>query len=132
MSCRSKSEYSGKSLLSAVGSAGVWQAAHPVHEKHGQCAAPLTGYVNELPLKRAFMLLATRREVRVSDAALQAGFSDISHFNRPFRYRFGGTPSGVRSQASGALRAAWESHLARAKWMTEHGYRGLLRRGTPR
>lgn len=22
---------------------------------------------------------------------------------------------------------AWESHLARAKWMTEHGYRDLLR-----
>jgi Uncharacterized conserved protein (DUF2285) len=24
-------------------------------------------------------------------------------------------------------RRAWESHLARAKWMTEHGYRHLLR-----
>lgn len=24
-------------------------------------------------------------------------------------------------------RCAWESHLARAKWMTEHGYRHLLR-----
>ena len=24
-------------------------------------------------------------------------------------------------------RGAWESHLARAKWMTEHGYRDLLR-----
>ena len=23
-------------------------------------------------------------------------------------------------------RGAWESHLARAKWMTEHGYRDLL------
>ena len=28
-------------------------------------------------------------------------------------------------------RRAWESHLARAKWMTEHGYRDLLR-GTPK
>ena len=24
-------------------------------------------------------------------------------------------------------RRAWESHLARAKWMTEHGYQQLLR-----
>jgi hypothetical protein len=24
---------------------------------------------------------------------------------------------------------AWKSHLARAKWMTEHGYRDLLRAG---
>jgi hypothetical protein len=25
--------------------------------------------------------------------------------------------------------SVWESHLARAKWMTEHGYQQLLRRG---
>lgn len=28
-------------------------------------------------------------------------------------------------------RRAWESHLARAGWMTEHGYRHLLRGDTP-
>jgi hypothetical protein len=28
-------------------------------------------------------------------------------------------------------RQAYESHLARAKWMTEHGYRHLLRSGWP-
>jgi len=28
-------------------------------------------------------------------------------------------------------RTAYESHLARAKWMTEHGYRLLLRYGWP-
>ena len=26
---------------------------------------------------------------------------------------------------------AWESHLARAKWLTENGYRHLLRGGAP-
>jgi AraC-like DNA-binding protein len=58
-----------------------------------------TGYVNGLRLERAFMLLAARCEVRVSDVALQVGFSDISHFNRLFRSRFGGTPRDVRAQA---------------------------------
>ena len=29
-------------------------------------------------------------------------------------------------------RRAYESHLARAKWMTSHGYRYLLRRGWPK
>ena len=29
-------------------------------------------------------------------------------------------------------RRAWESHLARAKWMTESGYRHLLRGGAQR
>lgn len=28
-------------------------------------------------------------------------------------------------------RRAFESHLSRAKWMTSHGYRHLLRRGWP-
>src|SRR6266404_5770324 len=28
-------------------------------------------------------------------------------------------------------RRAWESHLKRAKWMTEHGYRHLLKGGAP-
>jgi len=28
-------------------------------------------------------------------------------------------------------RRAWESHLTRAKWMTEHGYRHLLQGGAP-
>ncbi len=29
----------------------------------------------------------------------------------------------------GRARRAWESHLARARWMTEHGYQHLLRGG---
>ena len=28
-------------------------------------------------------------------------------------------------------RRAWATHLARARWMTEHGYRHLLRGGAP-
>jgi len=28
-------------------------------------------------------------------------------------------------------RRAWETHLARARWMTEHGYRHLLRGAAP-
>jgi AraC-like DNA-binding protein len=59
-----------------------------------------TRYVNGLRLERAFVLLTTRCEIRVSDVALEVGFSDISHFNRLFRSRFSGTPSGVRAQAS--------------------------------
>ena len=31
------------------------------------------------------------------------------------------------SQEPERARRAWESHLARAQWMTEHGYRDLLR-----
>jgi AraC-like DNA-binding protein len=60
-----------------------------------------TAHVTELRLKQAFMLLTAQSEgkVRISDIALQSGFSDVSYFNRLFRSRFGGTPSDVRAQS---------------------------------
>jgi AraC-like DNA-binding protein len=62
-----------------------------------------TAHVTELRLKHAFMLLTAhdKSDVRVCGVALQAGFSDISHFNRLFRSRFGDTPKGVRAHARG-------------------------------
>ena len=63
----------------------------------GRAETSFTEHVNELRLKRAFMLLKAEREGHacISDIGLQAGFSDISHFNWVFRARFGDTPSGV-------------------------------------
>jgi AraC-like DNA-binding protein len=57
-----------------------------------------TAHVTELRLKHAFMLLTAQdlSDVCICDIALNAGFSDISHFNRLFRSRFGDTPKGVR------------------------------------
>jgi AraC-like DNA-binding protein len=60
---------------------------------------PFTARVNELRLARAFALLTEAHECRISDVALQSGFSDISHFNRLFRARFGDTPSGARAKS---------------------------------
>jgi AraC-like DNA-binding protein len=58
-----------------------------------------TERVNELRLQRAFALLIEPpgSARRISDIALEVGFSDISHFNRLFRTRFGVSPRGVRS-----------------------------------
>lgn len=58
-----------------------------------------TARVNELRLQRAFALLTGPggRARRISDVALEAGFSDISHFNRLFRSRFGDTPGATRA-----------------------------------
>jgi AraC-like DNA-binding protein len=58
-----------------------------------------TAHVTGLRLQRAFMMLIAQSKSRISDIALQAGFSDISHFNRLFRSRFGDTPKGVRADA---------------------------------
>ncbi len=63
-----------------------------------------TERVNELRLQRAFALLVAPHDGarRISDIALEAGFSDISHFNRLFRARFGDSPRGVRSTGRAA------------------------------
>jgi AraC-like DNA-binding protein len=60
-----------------------------------------TERVTALRLEKAFKLLSSPcgANVRISDIALQCGFSDISYFNRVFRGRFGDTPSGVRAEA---------------------------------
>jgi AraC-like DNA-binding protein len=52
-----------------------------------------TGRVNELRLQRALKLLTEplTNMQRISDIALEVGFSDVSHFNRLFRARFGDT-----------------------------------------
>jgi AraC-like DNA-binding protein len=57
-----------------------------------------TECLNELRLQRAFALLVEPHGSarRISDIALEVGFSDISHFNRLFRTRFGVSPRGVR------------------------------------
>ena len=57
-----------------------------------------TECVNELRLRRAFELLTEPQTSaqRISDVALEVGFSDVSHFNRLFRARFGDSPRGVR------------------------------------
>jgi len=62
-----------------------------------------TAHVQEIRLQRALKLLIAPHgcSKRISDVALQAGFSDISHFNRLFRSRFGDTPKGVRADAHG-------------------------------
>ncbi|WP_076865050.1 helix-turn-helix domain-containing protein [Bradyrhizobium mercantei] len=67
-----------------------------------------TERLNELRLQRALLLLtrphAGRR--RISDIALEVGFSDVSHFNRLFRARFGDSPRGVRFARRGSGGAA--------------------------
>jgi AraC-like DNA-binding protein len=53
-------------------------------------------------LDRAHRLLRDPRlaDRKVSEIAMEAGFSDLSHFNRSFRRRFGETPSFARAMAT--------------------------------
>jgi AraC-like DNA-binding protein len=58
----------------------------------------LTEYVLARRLARAYRLLADPRRSgeKIAAIALDAGFGDISYFNRAFRQAYGDTPSAVR------------------------------------
>jgi AraC-like DNA-binding protein len=62
--------------------------------------ASVTAFVVRQRLALAHRLLLDRRmaEHTISAIAFQAGFNDLSHFNRAFRRQFGATPSDVRQQ----------------------------------
>jgi AraC-like DNA-binding protein len=58
-------------------------------------------------LERAAGLLRDRDcRLKIGEIAAQAGFADISHFNRSFRRAFGDTPYGVRVRAARRLLGA--------------------------
>jgi len=60
-----------------------------------------TDFVLSERLARARRLIADPVSAgrTIGDIALEAGFGDLSYFNRAFRRRFGDTPSGIRADA---------------------------------
>ena len=46
---------------------------------------------------------ASRRHHKVADIAAEAGFADLSYFNRAFRRHYGATPSDLRQPAEPEL-----------------------------
>jgi transcriptional regulator GlxA family with amidase domain len=52
----------------------------------------------ERPLQKALGILQSSQQdaLKIGDIAHAAGFSEISHFNRCFRRRFGTTPTAAR------------------------------------
>ncbi len=61
-----------------------------------------TGYVLTQRLATAYRLLTDPRHAdqKISAIALDAGFGDLSYFNRVFRRHYGDTPSGIRARSS--------------------------------
>jgi AraC-like DNA-binding protein len=67
-----------------------------------EAGTTFTAYVRAERLKRAHRMLTEDRYASwtVSAIASEAGFSDLSHFNRDFRRSFGVSPSDVRAEAA--------------------------------
>jgi len=72
---------------------------HLLLEQSGQTFAQ---HVLRKRLEKAKKLLADDKNQnrKIAAIALEAGFPDLSHFNRAFRRHFGDTPSGMRASAT--------------------------------
>ena len=76
-------------------------SARYVQRAFEESGSTFTQYLAEQRLLLAYKALRRRSstDVPISTVALDCGFSDVSHFNRLFRQRFGCTPSDVRKTA---------------------------------
>jgi AraC-like DNA-binding protein len=72
---------------------------HRVLEQTGQT---FSQHVLDQRLERAHRLLRDPRlaQSKISELALSAGFTDLSHFNRSYRRRFEETPSTTRANVA--------------------------------
>lgn len=73
-----------------------------IHKLFAVEGTTFTHYVLQQRLDCAYLLLRDQRyESRsITAIAYDAGFNDLSYFNRTFRRRYGATPSGIRNEAS--------------------------------
>jgi AraC-like DNA-binding protein len=72
-----------------------------VHLLLEETGKSFTHHVLERRLERAAALLRDPRGRyrKIADIAAEAGFTDLSYFNRAFRRHYGATPSNIRAAA---------------------------------
>jgi len=65
-------------------------------------ATTFTDYVLAQRLVRAYRMLTDPRRAgeKISSIAFDAGFADVSYFNRVFRQYYGEAPSGIRASCT--------------------------------
>ncbi len=72
-----------------------------VHLLVADTGRSFTHHLLERRLERAALMLRDSRweQRKIADIAVEAGFTDLSYFNRAFRRSFGLTPTEMRDQA---------------------------------
>jgi AraC-like DNA-binding protein len=90
-----------KSLDPACIAAGLGVSVRYLHRLLEPTGRSFSEHLLQSRLDRAAGMLRDpgRSHLQIATIASEAGFSNISHFNRAFRHAFGDTPNGVRVRA---------------------------------
>jgi AraC-like DNA-binding protein len=95
-----RAEYSDPEISPAGVARRLGISTRYLHKLLHETGASFAERVRELRLEKALTLLRgeTCAPRKVFEAAYDAGFSDLSHFNRVFRRRYGLTPTAARGR----------------------------------
>ena len=64
------------------------------------CGQPPASYIREIRLQKAKMMLATNKEMSISEVSYACGIESATHFSQSFKKRFGKSPSAFTEQAT--------------------------------
>jgi AraC-like DNA-binding protein len=97
---RIRADYADPEISPATVAARIGISTRYLHALLQETGSSFAERVLELRLAKAFGLLCGKCGAvrKVSDAAYAAGFSDLSHFNRVFRGKYGLTPTAARGR----------------------------------
>jgi AraC-like DNA-binding protein len=96
-----RADYADPAISPAAIARRVGVSTRTLHGLLEETKASFSERVRELRLAKAFELLRDEHGAArtVTDAAFDAGFSDLSHFNRSFKRKYGITPTTARSRS---------------------------------
>lgn len=96
-----RNDYADSSLSPDAVAKRVGISTRYLHNLLHETGTSFCERVQELRMARALQLLQNKpaSACKISDAAYEAGFLDLSHFNRLFRRRYGVTPTVMRKGA---------------------------------
>lgn len=97
-----RQEYTDPSISPGTVAARIGISIRYLHELLHETGVSFAERVQELRLARAMALLSGIEGAprKVGEAAYEAGFNDLSHFNRLFRRRYGTTPTAARGRGA--------------------------------
>lgn len=100
-----RARYDDPDISPGIVAARIGISTRYLHKLLHETGSSFSERIQDLRLAKAFALLSSNGGAprKINDAAYAAGFSDLSHFNRLFRRKYGLTPTAARGRCDAVL-----------------------------